>query len=349
MAVDKDKVISEFGLKFSGQKGWMIGSHSVYKCPKCGNDNPGKLAVLFGEQVASWKCVKCSAHMRLEVLLWKIGKKELISKYKDIDSDIILEKRKLITEKIKSITIEELPKCSLPILFKRIYDSEYLNSRGCTESIYKNWTIGVSNFDEELKNYIIFVIKENNINVGWVARSILSKEEIDLYNEENKKKILRWRNSGETDFSKIVFGLEEINENTETVICQEGITSKLNTDIKLNLFSDDFMKCICTFGKKISDIQIKKIFLKGPNIKNFILFYDPDAVNSIREYSFLIQEVFPTVLIAFNPIKKDDGNYKDAGDMNLEEFNETFDNLKTPFYFWNNQLPIKKLKSVSNF
>lgn len=356
MAVDKDKIISEFGLHFSGQKMWMIGSKPIYKCPKCGNPNPTKLAIIFGETgVSSWKCVKCSAHMRLEALLWKIGRRDLISKFKTIQQDDILEKRYLITEKFKATIIKELPRYPLPVLFKRIYDSEYLNSRGCVEEIYNKWIIGYTNFQEELKDYIIFILQENNTNVGWVARSLLDKKVIDKYNEEvkeynrtavkgkEKKQLLRWKNSPDTNFEEIVFGLDEITDKTETIICEEGITSKLGTDVKLELFKDESTKCVCTFGKKISSVQIKKIYLKGPNIKNFILFYDPDAVSAIKQYAFDIQKVFPNVFIAFNPIKNKNGGYKDPGDLSLEEFEETFDKLKTPFQFWNTQLPLKKL------
>ena len=99
---------------------------------------------------------------------------------------------------MKDVQIEPLPQCSLPLLFKRTFNSDYLNSRGCISEIYNNWTIGVAGFD--LEKYVIFIIKEQDIVVGWVARSILSKETIDKLNENKDKYILRWRNSTSSDF-----------------------------------------------------------------------------------------------------------------------------------------------------
>ena len=63
----------------------------------------------------------------------------------------------------------------------------------------------------------------------------------------------------------------------------------------------------------------------------------------MKQFVFDIQKVFSNTKIAFNAIKDNKGEYKDAGDMNLSELEETFSKLQTPFEFWNHQLPKKSL------
>lgn len=341
-ALNPDKIISALKLVPTGAKGWYHNpTPDGLICPNCHKGN-GRLAIIFGK-VCSWKCVRCGAHGRLEGLLFRLKRSDLVPKYKTVVEEEILEKRNLIEKRVVELDLQDLPECPLPVLFKRISSSEYLNSRGCTPDIYNNWTIGVTNAFKKLKGYIIFIIKENNKCVGWVARSTKSKKEIERLEKEEGKFFLRWRNSDDTDFSKIVFGIDEINENTEVVIIVEGLTSKMNTDIQLELFSDDYMKCVCTFGKKISEIQILKIARKGKNIKQIILFYDSDAVKASKQTSFMLQQYFKDVRIAFGIYYNKDGSEKDAGDLTLKEFEEIFSKLQTPFMFYNNVLEKKAL------
>lgn len=351
MAVLRDKFISDFHLKFTGSKGWMIAPvKTELYCKHCGNTDGSRLSFIFDEDssASSFRCVKCGHSCRLEKYLWLIKKSEYITKFREVKPENILKKKELIKSENRDIDLSPLPQVMLPLLFKRIKFSTYLKKRGATLEIYKHWIIGKTDFENSLKNYIIFVIPENNIQVGWVARCEHSKDYIDEYNKTHDKKILRWQNSKNSDFGKIVFGLDEITENTKELIVVEGITSKLRVDCELKLYLKEEVKCVCTFGKKTTDTQIQKIKNKGINVNKLILFYDSDAVNESKKTIYKYQVLFNEVLVAFCTFKNEKGEYKDAGDLNKDELNIVLNKLQTPFEFFNTKLPKKSLKKKFN-
>lgn len=361
MAILRDKFKSDFKLKPTGGKGWWIGPiQTDLYCPKCQNKDGSRLAFIFDEKSpnSSFKCVKCGNSMRLEKYLWLIKKNQYITKYRDLKPEDILIKKKLFVEN-NHIDLSPLPEVLLPLLFKRIKYSHYLSKRGLSTDIYKHFIIGKTDFDDTLKDYVIFVVTENNIPVGWVARCNKSKNEIDKYNKSVDKynknlkqgkrkfhKILRWRNSTSSDFGKIVYGIDEITDKTEIVIIVEGISSKLNIDSKFKTWNEEEIKCICTFGKKISETQIAKLFNKAINLKEVVLFYDvSDAINEEKKAAFQIFKDFEVdVYITYHNFKNDDGSYKDAGDMSKEEIIWNLDNKKNLFDFYYSVLPKRKLK-----
>ena len=348
MAVLKEKFISDFQLRKTGAKGWMIlPVHTTLFCKNCGNEDGSRLSFIFDEHSSSstFRCIKCGYSCRLEKYLWLVKKTSYIKKFREIKQEDILIKKELIKEENKK-EISSLQETVLPLLFKRLKYSNYLQKRGANLDIYNYWEIGKTDFEKDLKNYIIFVIKENNIPIGWVARSLLSKKEIEDYNKIHERKILRWRNS-KSDFGKIVFDIDEIDKNTETLIIVEGISSKLNVDCKLNLYKNNGnTKCCCTFGKKITDTQILKIKDKGNNIKNIILFYDvSDAIRELKKYSYKLKNYFENIKVVYHSFKNEDNSPKDAGDMTKEELLYCLDNknLKDIFSFSMNILEKKKL------
>ena len=181
-------------------------------------------------------------------------------------------------------------------------------------------------------------------NVGWLARSIKSKEWIDDTNKKRREqgredKYLRWQNSVDTDFLKILFGFDELIYNiTQIVIVVEGVTSKANIDKLLRLWEVKEIKCVCTFGKKISPEQINLLRYKG--IRNVILLYDQDAVNETKEHSFELEKFFK-VDIGFIPFKNDKGENKDPGDINSNELEIVMKDLKSPIQFY-----VSKIKEI---
>lgn len=348
MSVLREKFKSDFKLRTTGHKGWWIAPvKTELRCSKCGNEDGSRLAFIFdaNSPASSFKCVKCGFSCRLEKYLWLLHKTEYITQYRDLKQEDILTKKKLFQDQ-KLIDLSPLPKVLLPVLFKRLKYSDYLQKRGLSLQIYKYWIIGKTDIVKELKDYVIFVVTENNIPVGWVARCNKSKEEIDNYNKSHKKyQILRWRNSKSTDFGKIVFGIDEITEKTEIIIIVEGISSKLNVDSKFKSWNQEKLKCVCTFGKKISDTQIAKIINKAINLKEIILFYDvSDAINEEKRSSFsILKECDVDVYITYHNFKNEDGSYKDAGDMTKEELEWNLQNKRNIFDFYYNILPKRKL------
>ena len=351
MGVLVEKFKSDFHLVKSGDKGWYISrvrDTGLY-CPFCHNENSQKLAFIFSDNVCSWKCPKCGNSLRLEQYLWRVKKQQYITNQRQIQPQDILKKKSLIKQYEKE-EIKELEEVSLPLFFKRLKYSPYLQNRGAKIDLYKYWIIGKTDFEKDLKDYLIFIIPENEVPVGYVARSQKSKKEIDEYNKTHKDKILRWKNS-QGDFAQMVFGLDEITEETEELIIVEGITSKMRVDCNLDLYKQHKIICCCTFGKKLSPIQLEKIEKKGINIKKIILFYDSDAINASKKTIYQLVEKFKEVKIAFCTYKDEEGNYKDAGDLNKEELLQILNKAQSPFEFFESKIEKKKLinKNINEF
>lgn len=132
---------------------------------------------------------------------------------------------------------------------------------------------------------------------------------------------MRYNNSIDTDFASLLYGYDDIIKGeTETVIIVEGIFDKISCDKKLRLFDDNIVRCVCTFGKKISDVQINKLIAKG--VSNIILSFDFDALKEIRQYGLELQKTFNTsVAVAMDK--------KDIDECSEEEVWEIFSNIRT--------------------
>lgn len=325
--IDKNQIFKEFALIPSGQKGWHS---SNIVCPFCGAKE-GHIYLIFGEGGKNaFNCRKCYKKGSINFLFSKIGRSDLVSKfYSSIQKDKL--ELKLNKEPFKQELDLSLPIKQIPLGFERIYSNDYLEKeRGFIKEHFDNYIIGKTDKHFVLKqNYNIFLVIEDDECKGYVARSEKSKEWIKLYNKKLKERglegdYLRWRNSN-SEFEKLLFGIDEIKKGiTNTVIVVEGITSKANIDKLLNLFYIDEIKCICTFGKKISPTQIEK--LKNKEIKKIILLYDPDAIQESKNYAIQIMEDFELVRVGY---LKD----KDPGDLSEEELKKIFENLENPINF----------------
>jgi hypothetical protein len=190
----------------------------------------------------------------------------------------------------------------------------------------------------KFKNFVIFAIRQNMNIKGYVARNFLDKDTIDAKTKECKKwnkanpgldpriPPLRYHNSADTDFSKIVYGMDEVVPGvTTTIIIVEGLFDKINLEIICpELFEDKQIVVVCTWGKKISPTQLQIIREKG--LQKAILLYDPDAVNDSKRYSYELTHVVQDVKVGYL-------DEKDPGDLNYDEFYEVLTNLKTPQQF----------------
>jgi DNA primase len=93
------------------------------------------------------------------------------------------------------------------------------------------------------------------------------------------------------------------------------------------------MKCLCTFGKKVSEAQIRLI--KKTNVKKIILLHDGrDAINEMKKNSFKLKEHGFKVEVGYMPDK-------DPADSTQQELIDVFSNLLTPEEFWLNKLQIR--------
>lgn len=308
MIDNSEIIIALLKLRMSGTNGWYSG-----RCVFCGKDAHMGLNIVDG----GFNCFAggCGKTGSIYDLLKHINRLDLWSGKPTIDKGRILSKSitpdKIINTDVSTDTVR------LPLGFTRTYSNGYLNDRGFVKEHYDSYTIGTSILHPKYcEGYVIFLIIEDGKCVGHVGRSIRNKEDIDRYNAsaklEGRKEILRWINTGSIKFERLLFGIDEIVPGvTDTIILVEGITSKAGLDKKMNLFKSQDTKCLATFGKKISMIQVTKLLNRG--IKRILLGFDPDATTATKRYATMLNTYFD-VLIADNCYESDD-----FGDMSIDK------------------------------
>lgn len=318
----KDEIVEELIVHFSGK---IDGSRKniVCDCPECGGK--GKMGIYIGKETERKKwfmtnCFKCQHRFdNLKELLYYIGRMDL---YPEDTTDIsTLTPYQIEDEKEDELdtTLEEV---ELPEGYKRKYYDSYLESRGFEDDgeDYDFFEVGRStNF--KFKDYVIFPIIDDGKVVGYVSRHKWSKKRIEKYNDKAKKegkyRILRYRNSTENDFAKLLYNYDSIIEDeTDTVVLVEGIFDVITMTRELNLYDNPHVAIIATFGKKISQIQMYKLQQKG--VRNVIIMYDADAVEAIKKSLDMLGEYFYCYVA--DPINPE----HDAGDMDFWEFWDTF-------------------------
>lgn len=308
------------------------GNHYQADCPICGK----KDHFYIQRTTQLWDCKKCKSKGSIFTLLKKINKLDLLGDNGFIDYTKKLGNQISEFSKNKKISVESLvvPAIELPLGFKRVYYDSYLESREFSEIDYEEYEVGRTKLVSLLKTYVIIPVRECGKVYGYLARSDKSKEEIKEINlkhekEETGKKYLRWRNSKGVDFSKLLYGIDEVKEG-DTVIVVESFFVKRKLDRVLKLRNTDSRtKCVVTFGKSISEIQTYKILDK--KVSKIVLVYDADAIDEIKEISFILQlklknNVYIGVLF----------QGEDIDNMEENEINQIFNNLKTPQQYYNN-------------
>jgi hypothetical protein len=303
--------------------------YMLASCPSCGHKE-FTISLEDGHKCGCNRKRKCGFISNIYGLAKLLGKLSLLNIEGEVGKIEKLENKLLKKEEILNL---ELPKISMPVGWQRVYQDDYLDSRGFTE--YDRYKVGRTLIDPRLKrNYIITAVEDDGEIKGYIGRNIKSKKEIDYINKCNpKNSILRYINSS-TDFSKLSFGYDEIIKSiTKTLICVEGIFDKWNVDKLMNLHEQEEVKCNGTFKCAISSEQIYKWQLKG--VENLILFYDPDVINKIKRVANELQLYF-NVLIAFN-----DEIDVDAGDITKDDLSRVFKKLYTVSEFCSNKVANK--------
>lgn len=292
-------------------------------CPYCGKKN--KFGVYVGKEtdrkkVFSSHCFSCGVSNReLEPLLEKLGRQ-----------DLILTDTSQIEEKLNSGGLlspeneidDSLSVVAMPDGYKRCFKNPYLKERGFIGDDYDYFPCGTTRgFNFKFDDYVIFPIVDEGDEVGYVARHTWSKKEIEAYNRHAKRKgkyqIMRYRNSLENDFVRLLYNYDSIIEGeTDTVIIVEGVFDVIALTRKLELYDNKEIVAVATFGKKISNIQIYKLQTRG--VRKVVLAYDGDAVEQIKETGGMLSSYF-NVLIADLA-----GNGKDFDEMGFWEVYDTF-------------------------
>ena len=331
--------VFELDERHASPKGWIT---SPKECPWCGKDNH-HFGIKFTKKTAkhnnevSFHCFKCDVRGGEYLLFRQLDMLTFLQQGEYIKQDKVLEKkidtRMLSYDKDDELDLEVVTRHK-PFGFRRVETDEYLLERGFELWQFSEYVIGRTKLSHQLKNYVIFLVMENGENKGYVARIAWHKDKIEKEEAKTGRRVIRYRNEGGVDFAKLLFGIDELDAHTLTVILVEGVTDKANIDRLLNRLNlRDRIKCCCTFGKKISDEQAEKLYRKG--IKNIVFLYDPDAIEASKQYSIKLKRRFK-VLVGF---LRD----KDPGDLSLQEFENVMDGLEDPVNFSVNRVQKRKL------
>jgi hypothetical protein len=248
-------------------------------CPSCGESEFYLLIKEDNHPCGCSRKSKCGWVGNIYTLLKLLGKTREFLSEREVDAFEKLENNLFKVEEKELIF--DLLEITPPVLWRRCYEDEYLASRGFTEDQYHKFEVGRSRIK---KDYITFLVRQENKLVGYISRSTRSKQWIDEYNAKQKQSkgaaYLRYDNSA-SDFSKMLFGLDEIiPEKTTDVILVEGVLSKTKTDSNLMLDHLEEMKCVSTFGSKLSDHQIE--LLKRRAVKRLWFWFEADVLDKIK-------------------------------------------------------------------
>lgn len=303
----------------------------VPTCPYCGKQG-GKFGIFVGAETEKKKlfmshCFSCGHTTKdINQLLDDIGRPDL--KVEETASFNPLEVPEFFGVEEDEID-DELEEVEMPEGYKRCYKNRYLKSRGFEFEDYDYFPVGTTRgLNFKFDDYVIFPIIDNGKVVGYVSRHIWSKADIDEYNNRAKRngkyQIRRYNNSLENDFIKLLYNYDTVIEDeTDTVIIVEGIFDVISLTRKLDLYENNRVSVVATFGKKISDTQIYKLQSKG--VRTVVIGYDSDAMEAINKAANQLNEYFDVY------IAKIDSDGKDWDEMPYEDIYQTFSyNLCTP-------------------
>ena len=308
------------------------GKNLIARCPFCGQE--GKFGIYIGRETVRKKpfmahCFSCGrSTTTLERLLESLGRMDLLPT-ETVAFDTPLANVLFPLEDAEEEVDDELGIVSLPDYWRRTFTHPYLQGRGFTYDDYDRFPVGTTcRLNRRWDDYVLFPVIDAGDTVGYVARHTWSKEEIDRHNCLAKRsgdyKILRWRNSTENDFVKLLYNYDAVAEGeTDTVVLVEGIFDVVALTRKLDLYDNRRLVAVATFGKKISRTQIYKLQSKG--IRTVVIGYDGDAVEAVKRTASELSAYFE-VFVADIPDPK-----KDWEDLTAEEIYRVFAyGLKTP-------------------
>ena len=293
----------------------------VCDCVFCGKE--GHMYVNKNTQL--FDCKKCGEYGNIYKLLSHLGKTYLLGGRTIQADDEIRSLKSLNESEDEEVVLEELPVVKMPAGWKVSKGSTaYLLGRGISAADCVRYNIGSTKLVSKFKNYVLIPIYDNNKVRGFIGR-YGSKQVPDGK--------LRYNNSIGTEFAKLMFGYDEIvSGETSTVVLVEGIFDKIAVDKTLGLWDSNEVKCVCTFGKKISAYQIEK--LKSKNVHRVLLLYDFDAIKDIKKYGLVLEQNFVTNIVYTTK--------KDIDECTRDEALKVFEHPQRPSEF--NVNTIGKLK-----
>lgn len=331
---DRDLLIRELEIELHAKPDGSRKNLIVPVCPYCGKTG-GKFGIYIGPETDRKKpfmshCFSCHHTTKdINQLVEDIGRPDLkiqeTADYSDL-SPIEIE------EEDENEIDDELITVDMPDGWKRCYNNSYLNQRGFTSDDYDVFPVGTTRgLNFKFDDYIVFPIIDNQRTVGYIGRHTWSKDSIDEYNKQARRKgkyeIRRYNNSRDNDFVKLLYNYDAVIEDvTDTVIIVEGVFDAIALTRKLNLYDNQRIAVVATFGKKISDVQAYKLQAKG--VRTVVIGYDGDAVEHINKAAAKLNDYFDTYIAYIEDPKAD------FDSMDFWEIFDTFSlNLKTPIEY----------------
>ena len=285
----------------------------ICDCVFCGKEDH----MYINKRTQMFDCKKCGTFGNIFKLLRFLEKTYRLGGATIEAVETIESVREMLASELESnkLTLTQLPEIKMPVGWKVLKKSNpYLMSRGITPELCERYEFGTTKMFRKYDNYILIPIRDNGKVRGFIGR--YGCKEVP----DGK---LRYNNSIGTQFSQLLFGYDEITQNTNTVILVEGVFDKIAVDKVLDLWSSEDIKCVCTFGKKISEEQITKLKIKG--VARVILLYDFDAIKEIKKFGLELENHFVTD-ITFT-------NKKDIDECTNEEALAAFTKLYKPRSF----------------
>lgn len=318
-----DELLVDLEGKLDGSRRNILVPH----CPFCGKDGY-KFAIYVGPNTGSksfgaCNCFRCNSKRRdLKSTLEAINRIDLLPKETVAFDEDLTHSLNLFEDDDMD---DSLVTISMPKGYKRCFRNPYLKSRGLLADDYEFFPCGTNrNFEQKFADYVLLEIRDNNRLVGFVGRHTWSKEEIDDYNCRHRYQIRRYNNSVENGFGKLLYNYDAVKPyKTNTVILCEGAFDVIALTRKLELYDNEQIVPVATFGKKISEVQIYKLQTK--RVEQVVIGYDADARETIGKVAMQLDNYFD-VYIA--DVSTADG--KDWDEMSVKSVYNVFaNNLKT--------------------
>lgn len=298
---DRQELVEILRIEFNGKTDGGRRNLLLPQCPWCGKDGYKygiRIGASYGnKQFGSSHCFKCGRSCKnLKATLELLRRSDLMpTETEELEEDLSTELT-LFEDEID----DELVPVDMPQGYKRTFKNRYLKSRGWRASDYDYFPVGTNRgLDWRFDNYVILPVIENKTTVGFVARHTWSKDEIEAYNRRHLRKILRYKNSNENDgngFEKLIYNIDAVIPFvTDTVIVCEGIFDVVGLTRKLELYDNERIQAVATFGKKISDTQIYKLQIKG--VRTLVMGYDQDAIDTTKTLVKDLEKYFDVLVI----------------------------------------------------
>lgn len=319
-----EELISEFDGRLDGGRKNVL----ISQCPFCGHSGY-KFGIYVGPEAkyktfGSSNCFYCNKRFsNLKETLTALDRKDLIPKevveLNGEDDELILpvDQEDEVDDSLIEIT--------MPKGYKRAYKNRYLDRRDFEPDDYQYFPCGTTRgCNRRFDDYVLLEIRDKDRLVGFVGRHTWDKEDIEEYNYTHKYKIMRYRNSIDNGFSKILYNIDAVIEyKTRCVILCEGAFDVIALTRKLELYDIPDIVPVCTFGKKISDTQIYKLQEKG--VETVVIGYDVDAKDTIIKVAQTLDSYFDTFIA---DIPQNVG--KDWDEMDEQQIYDVFcNNIKT--------------------